>query len=124
MNPDLYDAYNNLGYIYDRQGLERDALKEFRLSLAIMPDQAAIHSKAGRILASAHQLSEAIEEFDQAVRYDPANAYAHNDLGVVLFQQGEYDQAAAQFSDAIRINTTYAGARENYELAEAKMKAK
>ena len=60
MNPELYDAYNNLGVIFDRQGLEQDALKEFRLSFSIKPNQAAIHSKAGRILAASHRLPEAI----------------------------------------------------------------
>ncbi len=56
----------------DRQGFKREALKEFRLSLAIKPDQAVPHYKIGKILTEMNQFHEAVEELTQAVQLDPA----------------------------------------------------
>ena len=120
--PNDYESHNNLGTNLGKQGLTQEALREFRLSLAIKPDQAEAHSKIGRILADTHQLPEAAEEFTQALRFDPENAWAHNDLGVVLFQRGDYGKAAEQFSDAVRIDPAYTDAKQNLDLAQARIK--
>ena len=54
-----------------RQGLTEEALKEFRLSLAIKPDQALAHANIGWILAQTHHLPEAVEEFTKSLELDP-----------------------------------------------------
>ena len=51
LEPDNYQAHDNLGAVYSAQGLKQEAVKEFRLSLAIKPDQAMAHSNIGRIFA-------------------------------------------------------------------------
>ena len=124
LDPDNCDAHNNLGTIFNRQGLKQEALKEFRLSLAIKPDQAMAHSLIGRTLIETHQFPDAVEEFTQAMRYDPTNANAHNDLGVALFQLGDYEKAAEQFSEAVRIDPASSLARKNLDLAQARLKNK
>jgi tetratricopeptide (TPR) repeat protein len=115
-DPDNYVAHNESGIILARQGLTQEALNEFRLSLAIQPNQPLVHYKIGSILmVRTHQFPAAVDEFEQAVKLDPANAHAHNDLG-------DYEKAVAQFNDAIQIDPTYADARRNLDLAQARMK--
>jgi tetratricopeptide (TPR) repeat protein len=122
-DPDNYVAHNESGIILARQGLTQEALNEFRLSLAIQPNQPLVHYKIGSILmVRTHQFPAAVDEFEQAVKLDPANAHAHNDLGVALSQLGDYEKAVAQFNDAIQIDPTYADARRNLDLAQARMK--
>ena len=100
-------------------------VREFRLSLAIQPDQAVPHAEIGRILlTNTHQFPEAIEEFTQLLRYDPENVDAHNSLGVALAQLGEYDKAVEQFRDALRIDPEFSGAEQNFERAKAQMNNK
>ncbi len=122
LEPNNFEAHNNLGIVYGRQGLTENALKEFRLSLAIKPDQALTHYRISRILMQSHRLPEAVEELTQTLRLDPANADAHNDLGACLIQLGDYKQAVEQFSEAVRIDPTNAGTRRNLEMAQMQMK--
>lgn len=125
LEPDNYLAHNDLGLNYAKQGLTNEAMKEFRLSLSIQPEQAIPHTEIGRILLTGrHRLPEAVEEFTQSLRIDPVNADAHNSLGVALAQLGEYDKAVEQFSDALRIDPEFAGAKQNLERAQAQMSDK
>jgi superkiller protein 3 len=124
IEPDNYNAHNNLGILFDGQGLEQAALKEFRISLSIKPDQSMTHYEVGRILAKTQQFPEAVEEFIQALKLDPANAYAHNDLGIAMVQRGDLKNAYEQFSEAVQIDPSYADARRNLERLQAMMKHK
>ncbi len=99
-------------------------MKEYQASLAIKPNQPAIHARIGRILTGMHRLPEAVEEFSQAVQFATADANAHDDLGVALFQVGAYEKAVEQFNDAIRIDPSYEGAKRNLALTMANMKSK
>ena len=110
--------------VLDKQGLPEEALKEFRLSLAIEPNQAQAHFKIGRILTQTHHLPEAVEEFTQALHFDPSKANTHNDLGVALYQLGEYEKAAKQFSDAVQLDPSVADARRNLDAVQVLLKNK
>jgi tetratricopeptide (TPR) repeat protein len=123
IEPDNYDARNDLGINLGRQGLTQEALKEFWLSLAIQPDQAIPHAEIGRIfLTETHQLPKAVDEFTQALRFNPADVSVHKDLGMALLQLGDYEKAVEQFSYAIRIDPAYVDAKKNLDLAQARMK--
>ena len=122
LNPNNYYAYNNLGIILYTEGLKEEAIKEFRRSLAIKPDQATVHYDIGKIYLETHQLPEAAEELSQTVRLGPANASAHNDLGVAYFQMGDYENAAKQFSDSLLINPADPHVMRNLAVAQDRMK--
>ncbi len=124
LDPKNYYAHNNLGILLYSRGLTEEALKEFRLSLDIKPDQALVHHVIGKILTEKLQIFEAVKELAQAMQLDPTNAQVRNDLGVALFKMGDYENAAQQFSDAIDINPADAEARRNLALAQAKLKNK
>ena len=51
VDPNNYEAHNNLGGVLGKQGLTDEALKELQLSLAIKPDQARAHFIIGLIYA-------------------------------------------------------------------------
>ena len=120
---DNSEAHNNLGMIYNSQGLKQEAVKEFKLSLAANPAQAMPHTQLAKIFMEAHQLPDAVAELKQAVQYDPGNANAHNGLGVALAQMGNYEKAYEQFSEAARIDPANQGIRMNLALAESKIKS-
>jgi tetratricopeptide (TPR) repeat protein len=123
IDQDNNEAHNNLGMIYNSQGLKQEAVKEFRLSLATNPAQAMPHTQLAKIFMEAHQLPDAVAELTQAVRFDPGNANAHNGLGVALAQMGDYEKALEQFSDAVKIDPADQGARMNLALVQSKMKS-
>ncbi len=124
VDPNNYEAHNNLGGVLGKQGLTDEALKELQLSLAIKPDQARAHFIIGLIYATNHRLPEAAKEFAQAVRYNPADAKAHNNLGIALLQMGDYEEAAEEFSDAVRIDPDYADAKQRLALTQSLIKYK
>ena len=95
-------------------------MKEFKLSLAIQPDQAAPHTEIAEFSLLV-RINSVNEELTLSLQHDPANADAHNSLGVALAQLGEYDKAVEQFKDALRIDPEFAGAEQNLECARAQM---
>jgi tetratricopeptide (TPR) repeat protein len=121
LDPRNYGALNNLGMLMARQGLTKEALKEFRLSLTVKPDQAEAHADTGWTLTQTHQFPEAAEEFAQALRFSPDAADSHNNLGAVLLQLGDYERAAEQFKEAINIDPSYTDAKENLNLAQTEL---
>ncbi len=121
LDPRNYGALNNLGMLMARHGLTAEALKEFRISLTVKPDQAEAHADTGWVLAQAHRFPEAAEEFAQALRFSPDAADSHNNLGAVLLQLGDFEKAAKQFKEVIKIDPTYSDARENLNLVQAEL---
>ena len=125
IEPDNYDAHNDLGINFAPTGINAGSAKG-------IPAFSGHSTRSGNTPRRNRQdssyanasLPQAIEEFTQALRFNPANAGVHNDLGMALFQLGDYEKAVEQFSDAVRINPADADARRNLDLAQARMKTK
>ena len=110
-------AHVFLGAALARDGKSEDAIKHYRMALAIAPDNLAALNNLGSALAAegaaqAHQdkINEAITCFQKALQVDPASKVSHYNLGVALAGEGELEEAIAQYRLALAIDPNFTDA--------------
>ncbi|MBD3401532.1 tetratricopeptide repeat protein [candidate division GN15 bacterium] len=93
LNPDLVDAYMNLGAIFFQQQKYDQALQQFRTASEKDPDNADAFANVGRVDYTLRRFPEAIEAFNKAIELNPDDAALYRDLGKAYYQNR--DQANA-----------------------------
>ena len=90
----LADAYR------DRDQLD-EAIEEYRIGLALMPNSAAVYADLGMLYARKGWVDEGLRQLHTAVALEPENPVARNYLGVVYGRLGRHDEAIAQLQLAV-----------------------
>ena len=84
-----------------------EAEQEFRLALAIEPNNPLLHVDLSAVLPSSQGepgWDAAIAEDRQALRLEPDLAVAHLDLGIALLHQGDTKGAIAEYREVVRLD--------------------
>lgn len=109
-NPNLSQAYSNLGMIYNQQHNYKEALVQFRKALAIDPKDAITYNGIGAALRAQKDMVGAVKNWQTAAALDPKLATAHYNLGTAYEIEREYDKALACYRLAVK---------NDYRLGEA-----
>lgn len=91
-----------------QQGDVQGAELALQKAISLEPENAALHSNLGVILADQNRFKESIHEYAEAVRLNPQNPVFHNNLGNVLSRTGDLQGASKEYREAIRLNPNYA----------------
>ena len=105
IDPNLGEAHTSLAFakfLYDWnwQGAE----EEFRVALALGPNQATGHCWYALFLAAMGRFDEAIAEMNLALTLDPLSLAANSHLGWVLYFARRYDQAFDQLRSTVEMD--------------------
>jgi tetratricopeptide (TPR) repeat protein len=131
-DPDLVDAYTNLGFAYIELRNYGDAVNALKRALERTPDEAerraAMHSNLGYAYGLNGMLDQAIEEYKKVIEVLPADANAYSALAFTYGQKGLVAEAAMAYNKALELKPndkeTMAAfgklCRDNDLLAEAK----
>jgi Flp pilus assembly protein TadD/spermidine synthase len=84
-------------------GRIEDAADQFRRSLDLDPDNAAVHYGLAFALAKCDKTEEAADEYAKSLLLDPRNALAHFGLGVAAGKLGQLDKAIIGFRHTIEL---------------------
>ncbi|MGF1935085.1 MAG: tetratricopeptide repeat protein [Nostoc sp. ChiQUE02] len=103
LQPDLVQAYNNLGEIFQKQGRLNDALKSYQQAIKIKPDYPYSYHNLGHFLHQTSKFEEAIEAYKKALKIKPDLADTHNNLGNSLKALNKFDAARESYQEAIKI---------------------
>jgi tetratricopeptide (TPR) repeat protein len=95
LDPDLVDAYVNLGRLAHEAGDPREALRLYTEALERAPDDALIHFNMAVALEDTQGTSPAVRHYQRALELDPSFADAHYNLA------GLYEQLGRE-TDALR----------------------
>jgi tetratricopeptide (TPR) repeat protein len=95
LDPDLVDAYVNLGRLAHEAGDPREALRLYAQALQRAPDDALIHFNMAVALEDTQGTSPAVSHYRRALELDPSFADAHYNLA------GLYEQLGRE-TDALR----------------------
>ena len=95
LDPDYFEARNNLGAFLARHNRPAEALEEFRAALEIDPDAAPILTNISASLLSLNQTKEAEAYARRALAIDPLSMQAHYLIGVALVKQNQFTLEAA-----------------------------
>ena len=113
LNPEFYEAYNNLGVLLIDQGRLDEALRLLRRAVTLKNDFYEAHNNLGNVLCRLGKVDEAIARNRQAVALKPDSFRALNNLGVMLMAQGELDESVAVFNRAVSLEPDYYEAHNN-----------
>jgi len=112
-------ARNNMGVLLAEEGKSKDAIAEYRESVAIRPDYADARNNLGYELAVVGDTAQAIDELRRAVDLKPGYADAEVNLGNLLLQANKLDSAISHYQRAAAADSTHAGAELDWGVALA-----
>jgi Tfp pilus assembly protein PilF len=109
-------AHNNLGLLYQEQGLLNDSLLELQRAVAIEPRHAGTRNNYGVTLLMLGRTDEAVAEFRSALNLEPGNLDARVNLALAERSAGQLDRAKETLLDVL--NRAPANAPAHYNLAQ------
>ena len=92
-SPDEPDLHGNLGIVLARQGMNEEAVQEFREAIRLRPDFPIAHNGLGIIYAQRGQIDDAIKEFQEAIRIKPDFAQSQGGLAMAYYTKKQYADA-------------------------------
>ena len=110
------EEYNNYAAQLSSQGNNADALENFRLALALNPNQQSILNNAAIALTNLSRPYEALAYLQRAMNIEPPSAETHFLIGNILHEHGFTAMAIGQLQTAVKIDPGHAGALTNLGL--------
>lgn len=98
--PDYAKPHINLGAEYNKLGLNKLAVEEFKKAIEILPDHAESHYDLGKVYSDLRDYKNAVSEFLLAIQYDKDSYKAMFGLGNAYSKTGQYDKAVNAFNKA------------------------
>ena len=112
-DPCLWEAYSNLGFIYETLGESGIAEKRLRKAMEIKPDRWESHRNLGNFLRRKERYTEAAEAFRSALKINPFSADVHSSLAEVYAVRGKLHEAIRHSRLALEHNPHHRLARVN-----------
>ena len=122
LDPNEFNAYNNLGLILRDLKRFDDAEKALMLSLKIQPDNHLALNNLGIVEEVKGRFDEAIGLFLNAVKINPNYAEAYLNLANCFSALGQEEEATLAINKSIEINPNYVDAHFNNSLLLLKNK--
>lgn len=97
LDPQLVDAYVNLGRIAHESGNAAEAARLYELALELTPEDPIIHFNLGLALEDTQGLEAAARRYEQALALDPDFADAHFNLAGLLEKLGRSADALRHY---------------------------
>jgi tetratricopeptide (TPR) repeat protein len=111
--PRSFDAWGNLGHVFDELGRWQEALAADEHAIAIDDQQARVWYNKGTTLNNLQRYDEALAAFDRALALDPHRAETWFNKGNVLYSLKRYDEALAACDRALALDPKDAGTWTN-----------
>lgn len=99
--PQNYDAHNNLGNYYYKQGNVDRAIGELEEAVRLKQNYPEGHNSLGTMYIDRGLIDKAIAEYDEAIKYKPLFPEAYYNLGNACIKKGLLDNSIAFFRKAI-----------------------
>jgi tetratricopeptide (TPR) repeat protein len=113
LQPNLAEAYNNLGNVLLVQGQLDEARVQYERATALKPELFQAHNRLGDVFHRQGKLDQAVTRYRRAIALRPDLAETHNNLAAVLGRQGNLDAAAAHCQRAVALNPSMFEAHNN-----------
>ncbi|MFB3923360.1 MAG: tetratricopeptide repeat protein [Terriglobia bacterium] len=114
-DPDSCRVHQIVADSLAKQGLYKDAMREYRAALDKKPDLPGVHYQIGLLYWLHEQTPEGISaakrEYEQEIQINPFDAWTEFRLGQVNSKQHDEPQAIAHLRRAIEIDPTHVPAR-------------
>jgi tetratricopeptide (TPR) repeat protein len=99
--PQNYDAHNNLGNYFYKQGALDRAIDELEEAVRLKKNYPEGHNSLGTMYIDKGLIDRAIAEYAEAIKYKPVFPQAYYNLGNACIKKGLLDNSIAYFQKAI-----------------------
>jgi TonB family protein len=106
--------YGNRGQIYEISGLYQQAIADFNMALAILPDAVFCYQFRGVGYEQMGRHDEAIADFSRAITIQPGNEYLYLDRAMSYQAKGFLDQAIADYTTVITLSAQTVARHPNF----------
>jgi protein O-GlcNAc transferase len=103
----------NKGVAFHKSGQLNEAIKWYKITVEIQPENPAAFSNLGLVLHTLGKLEEAVINYKKAILIKPDFAEAYYNLGITLNEQLKLDEAVINYKKAISINPDFERAYYN-----------
>jgi tetratricopeptide (TPR) repeat protein len=119
-NPDLEEAYEYLGKVYQINGKTQEAIETFKKWVGHDPTSEKGLTALGNAYVEKKQYEEAEAQFKRLAQINPSSAYPFNSLGHIYQLTERYDDAEEQFKKVIKLSPRDANGYYGLGLALSK----
>ncbi|HAX78234.1 MAG TPA: hypothetical protein DCY88_21045, partial [Cyanobacteria bacterium UBA11372] len=116
LQPNRFEAYNNLGNIYHKQGKWGEAIACYQKAIELRPNLAQLHYNLGIVREESGELEEAIACYQRAIQLQPNYAEAYNNIASVYREQKQFALALESYEKAIQLQPNHVAAYLNRGL--------
>ncbi len=111
---DYSEAYNNLGYAYEKMGRYDEAIAFYHKALSnpLYPTAEKAYINLGNAYYRLRKYDSAIASFREAIKRAPDLGIPYLRLALCFNSLGKYGDAAAAMNQAIKLEPAYKGSRE------------
>ena len=104
LNPNLDDAYYNLGVALVEKGNIEQALTNFQKTTELNPNHANGFYNLGLTMFKLGKFEESINSYFQSLSILPNDVQTHHALGNAYFAQSKWNEAITSYQSALNIN--------------------
>jgi tetratricopeptide (TPR) repeat protein len=110
-DPNVIDAWFNLGNEHFKKDRFADAIRYFKRALELKPDYDLAIINMANSYRALGQDDAALAGYEHYLRVDPKNAWVHYQVGEIYLDRGDLAAAERQFTQALAIDPKVAAAR-------------
>ena len=119
INPNLVEAYNNLGFIFNLEGQNEKAKECYEKAIKIKPNFISAHQNLGLMFQKLGNYEEAKKCYQKVINVNPHSINVQYNLGLVFQKLGNYEKARKCYEKVININPKIAEAHNNLGIVYA-----
>lgn len=127
-DPLYSEAFNNLGYAYEKTGNFEKAILNYKKALSnpLYPTAEKAYVNMGNSYYALGNFEAAIQSFKEAIKRAPSLSLAYWRMALCLNAMGRYGDASTAISEAVKLDPSYEGDREKAieDLSVKKLRAK
>ncbi len=117
INPEYYEAYNNLGNTYQLMEEYDRAVDAYNKTIRLKPDYTAAKINLAGLYAKTGEYDRAETTYRELMKSNPGNAGNHYEMALLYEKQNNRDMFIKELEEVIRINPGHFNA--HYKLAVA-----
>lgn len=122
IDPEMTEAYNNLGLTYTEMNDEKKATEAFKKAISLSPELAASYNNLGYVFYRLGSFEEAIEMYNEAIGKSANNSSAYTNLGNAFYKLDRVEDAIDAWKKALEIDPANEKARRNLKRFHAEVK--
>ena len=112
-NPDAWQAYNNLGFLYTETKEYQKALAYFDKAIEYRPQYVKAYFNRGTCKLELKQYEGAIKDFDKSIEYFPQRDQTYFNRGLAKFNINDTVGAMKDYNITIMLNSKHVDAYNN-----------